>query len=171
MSSVAEGVFLRDLPWSMIWIGGGIAAAIIAADRILEARESAFRMPVLAVAVGIYLPLELTVPIFVGGIVAWAAARRSRGGAAPGSSRAGARPEGASGGRDGLLFASGLITGEALVGILLAIPFAAAQSTDVLRLAPEGFGPVADLLGVSGLLLFTLWLYRVGRRARAPGPR
>ena len=68
--------------------------------------------------------------------------------------------------RGGLLFASGLITGEALVGILLAIPFAAAQSTDVLRpgFVDDGFTTIATVLGVLGLVLFVTWLYRVASR-------
>ena len=67
----------------------------------------------------------------------------------------------------GLLFASGLITGEALVGILLAIPFAASQSTDVLALAPEGFEAVANILGIIGFALFCFWLFRTARGSRA----
>mgnify|MGYP001340034974 CR=1 FL=1 len=64
----------------------------------------------LAVAVGIYLPFELEVPIFVGGLIAWFAEQaRRRHGAGLGE-------------RHGLLFAAGLITGEAIVGILMAIP-------------------------------------------------
>jgi putative OPT family oligopeptide transporter len=153
MSSVANGVFTRNLPWGMIRIGALIAVAIIAIDKVLESRGAKFRAPVLAVAVGIYLPLELTVPIFVGGIVALLAGRAL--------ARRGAD---AASGQSGLLFASGLITGEAIVGILLAIPFAAAQSTDVLRLAPEGFEPVANWLGLGAFAFFTLWLYRVARR-------
>ncbi|NNF03116.1 MAG: hypothetical protein HKN17_01510, partial [Rhodothermales bacterium] len=69
--------------------------------------------------------------------------------------------------RRGLLFASGLITGEALVGILLAIPFAAYQSTDVLAFAPEGFEPIANILGVIGFVLFCTWLYRTANRVEA----
>ena len=61
----------------------------------------------------------------------------------------------------GLLFSSGLITGEALVGILLAIPFAAAQSTDVLSLAPEGFDQAALILGLAGFAFICAWLYRL----------
>ncbi len=162
MSSVASGVFLRNLPWTMIWIGVAIAVAIIALDKVLEVRGSSFRAPVLAVAVGIYLPLELTVPIFAGGLVAHLAGRslRRRLGRGAAFDEAAARA-----GRRGLLFASGLITGEALVGIILAIPFAAAQSTDVLRLAPDGFDTVANVLGVLAFAGFVLWLYRVARRA------
>jgi len=148
MQSVAQGVFARSLDWAIIGIGALIAVAIIVADQVLKARGSSFRMPVLAVAVGIYLPLELSVPIFVGGLVSQAAGRAL-----------GGRQESSR----GLLFASGLITGEALVGILLAIPFALAQSTDVLRLVPDSFAPVAHTLGVLVFLGFVYWLYRVAR--------
>ena len=67
-------------------------------------------------------------------------------------------------GRRGLLFSSGLITGEALVGIALAVPFAAAQSTEILRLAPEGFETIATGLGVAAFVFFVAWLYRVAKR-------
>ena len=61
----------------------------------------------------------------------------------------------------GLLFSSGLITVEAIVGILLAVPFAAAQSTDVLNLAPEGFDQAALVLGLAGFACICAWLYRL----------
>ncbi len=157
MSSVAKGVLTRDLPWDMIWIGVGIAITIIIIDKTLEARGSNFRTPVLAVAVGIYLPIELSTPIFLGGLAAHFAARNMR-------KRGATEEQVENGGRSGLLFASGLITGEALVGIALAIPFAAAQSTDVLALAPEGFESVAGVLGVVGLAFFVTWLYKVAQR-------
>jgi putative OPT family oligopeptide transporter len=158
MSSVAEGVFTRNLPWTMIWIGTLIAVAIIAADKVLEAKKSGFRMPVLAVAVGIYLPLELTVPIFVGGLIAWSVGRKLESRRGELGERYTAAVQASE--RKGLLFSSGLITGEALVGILLAIPFAAAQSTDVLAVAPEGFESAAGVLGLAAFALFAIWLYR-----------
>ncbi|MCG8469986.1 MAG: OPT/YSL family transporter, partial [Gemmatimonadetes bacterium] len=142
----------------MIGIGAAVAAVVIAIDKTLETRGSDIRIPVLAVAVGIYLPLELEVPIFVGGMVAWLVGRAisGRGGGEAAVERASQR---------GLLFASGLITGEALVGILLAIPFAAAQSTDVLTIAPDGFEDAARWIGLAAGIAFTLWLYRVSLRA------
>ena len=164
MSSVANGVFTRDLPWAMIGIGALVAAAIIALDQALKARGSSFRTPVLAVAVGIYLPLELSVPIFAGGMIAWAAARAIAAQHADAEARATAV---ANSERRGLLFSSGLITGEALVGILLAIPFAAAQRTDVLAIAPEGFETVATYLGMGAFVAFCVWLYRVAARSEA----
>ena len=78
MQSVAEGVFRGGLPWGMVLIGMGVAVAIIASDLALERRRSTFRVPVLAVAIGIYLPFELSVPILLGGVVAWFVQRAQR---------------------------------------------------------------------------------------------
>nr|WP_246043163.1 oligopeptide transporter, OPT family [Fodinibius saliphilus] len=159
MQSVAEGVFAQNLEWNMIWIGAVIAVAIIILDKVLEAKGSDFRTPVLAVAVGIYLPLELTVPIFIGGMIAWGAAkvvasRARKNDENPKKAKVEAE-------RKGLLFSSGLITGEALIGIILAIPFAIQESTDALRLVPQSFAPYADWLGAAAAIFFCIWLYKV----------
>lgn len=107
MKSVSDGVFTGNLPWTFVYIGAIIAVIIIALDIRQEKRGSDFRIPVLAVAVGIYLPIELTVPIFIGGMI-------NHLGKKAGASAATEKK--------GLLLASGLITGEALMGILVAVP-------------------------------------------------
>jgi putative OPT family oligopeptide transporter len=159
MSSVAFGVLTGGLPWNMIAIGAVIAVAIIVADKILEARGSTFRMPVLAVAVGIYLPLELTVPIFIGGVIAHVASRALR--TASPERRVTAE-------RGGLLFSAGLITGEALMGIGLAVPFAIAQSQDVIaKHIPEGMrtsAAAAQWIAIALFIAATAWLYSVAKR-------
>ncbi len=162
MQSVAEGVFTQQLEWTMIWIGAAIAVGIIILDQILKAKDANFRTPVLAVAVGIYLPIELTVPIFIGGIVAYIAGKRLTSGAeAAGEDVEKAKSAGE---RNGLLFASGLITGEALLGIILAIPFAIQESTNALRIVPESFAPWADWLGGIAMILFVVWLYKIATK-------
>ncbi len=123
MGSIATGIFGGALPWDAFWIGVGVAAAIIAADNYLEFKGSSFRMPVLAVAIGIYLPWELATPIFLGGLVAWLAGRSFRRqveevhGAATSAQRDAMVERRVN---RGVLFASGLIAGEALLGILIA---------------------------------------------------
>ena len=107
MKSVADGVFTGNLPWNFVYMGAIIAVIIILLDIHQEKRGSDFRIPVLAVAVGIYLPIELTVPIFIGGMI-------NHLGKKSGASEATDKK--------GLLLASGLITGEALMGILVAVP-------------------------------------------------
>ena len=143
MGSVATGVFEGGLPWTMIIIGGMVAALIIVLDKMLEARKASFRTPVLAVAVGIYLPLELTAAIFVGGLVWWAAERSSATGGGGQSLR-------------GLLLASGMITGEALIGIGLALPivlsnWSPAFGAEMFRVASAPLGGWPGFLGLSAL--------------------
>lgn len=127
MASVSKGLFGGQLPWDMIAVGAVIGVAIIVLDEILKARGSSFRTPVLAVAVGIYLPLELMTPIFLGGLLAWIAERRLR---RQGLDAAEIERRH----RKGLLFAAGMITGEALMGIAIAVPIVTSGSADVLAL-------------------------------------
>ncbi|MCK4577220.1 MAG: oligopeptide transporter, OPT family, partial [Candidatus Marinimicrobia bacterium] len=109
MANIARGVFEQDLPWSLIITGCILAIIIISSDKYLESRGSHFRLPVLAVAVGLYLPFHLVVPIFIGGVISYVTS-----GAISLDTKKSSQ--------NGLLYASGLITGEALVGILLALP-------------------------------------------------
>ena len=151
MASVSKGLFGGQLPWDMIALGAVIGIAIIVLDEVLKARGSKFRTPVLAAAVGIYLPLELMTPIFIGGVIAYLVERhlRRKGVDEAGLERAN---------RKGLLFAAGMITGEALMGIGIAIPIVSSGSADVLAL-PESlrFG---ELLGLTVVAVLALWLYR-----------
>jgi putative OPT family oligopeptide transporter len=155
MASVAKGMFGGALPWGMIAVGALIGVAVIVWDLWLKRRGFAFRAPVLAVAVGIYLPLDLSTPIFAGGLIAHFVDRALH--------IAGNHSEHAElAKRNGLLFAAGLITGEALMGIVIAIPIVVANRADVLAL-PESwqFGGWLGLIVVGGLA----WLlYRTGSR-------
>jgi putative OPT family oligopeptide transporter len=157
MASVAKGMFGGDLPWGMITIGGAIGIAIILVDQYLKRTNAPFRAPVLAVAVGVYLPLELSVPIFIGGLIAYLVERRL-----------GIRddsPQAERAKQSGILFAAGLITGEALMGILIAIPIVMAGRADVLALgAGLQFG---EPLGLAVVAALAYWLYRAGGRRLA----
>ncbi len=112
MQAVSVFVFNGGLPITMVAIGAAIAVALIGLDEFLAARRASFRTPVMPVAVGIYLPVGLSTPIFAGGLLAWALARAYR--------RPSREPHAEEGLRAGVLFSSGLIAGEALVGILVA---------------------------------------------------
>jgi putative OPT family oligopeptide transporter len=156
MAAVSKGMFGGELPWDMIAIGALIGIAIITLDEFLKARGSSFRTPVLAVAVGIYLPLELMTPIFLGGLLHHLVDRHLK--------RCGADAAALERHhRKGLLFAAGMITGEALMGIAIAIPIVSSGSADVLAL-PEAlrFGEWLGLLVVAGLALL-LWRSASGR--------
>lgn len=98
MKMIVEGVMDGNLPWTLVFIGVFIAVVI----EILG-------IPVLPVAIGLYLPLELSTPIMLGGAIRWFVDHKNKDEK---------KNNDASG---GILFCSGLIAGEGLVGILLAI--------------------------------------------------
>src|SRR5690606_1584574 len=126
MASVSRAMFGGSLPWNMVWMGAGVGAAIIIVDEWLKRSGSPHRAPVLAVAIGIYLPLEYPMPIFLGGLLAYSV-ERAHGGSA------GVRDEALKERlhRKGVLFSAGLITGEALMGIIIAVPIVASGRSDV----------------------------------------
>ncbi len=155
MANIARGVFNQDLPWNLIIIGAVLAIAIITLDKNLEKRGSTFRTPILAVAVGTYLPFSLSTPIFIGGLLSYMTIGKMS-------------PHGKEDiNQKGLLFASGLITGEALIGILLAVPlmlnelFAWSLPTNyaVFAEAPLHYWP--GLLVLGGICF---WLYRIASK-------
>jgi putative OPT family oligopeptide transporter len=164
MASVSRGVFHGGLPWTMVAIGAVIAVAVIALDQFLKAKGSEFRTPVLAVAVGLYLPFSLDIPILAGGLIAFFTmrARKRTLAAASGTLFDRLKNAEADGDKKGLLFASGLITGESLMGILLAVPITLAGiwpmfKGDFMALFPEpplgGWPGVAVMAG----LVYALW--------------
>ena len=141
MKSVSDGVFTGNLPWNFVFIGGIIAIVLILIDLRQEKIGSDFRVPVLAVAVGIYLPITLTVPIFIGGMI------NHLGKKAGGS----AKSE-----KNGLLMSSGFITGEALCGIGIAVPV---FLTGVKDWWPT-FYEKSDMIGVFVFISIIFWLYK-----------
>jgi putative OPT family oligopeptide transporter len=161
MASVARGLFGGELPWDMIGIGAVIGVVVIVFDLILKAKNAPFRVPVLAAAIGIYLPLETMVPIFFGGLLNYIVTR--------GFGKGLTEDEVEKRNRKGMLFAAGLITGEALMGIFMAIPIVAAGRGDVMAL-PAGLqihGTAGELAGLTILAAIGWWLYRVGKSKAA----
>jgi putative OPT family oligopeptide transporter len=148
MANLAKGVFGGALPWHLVGIGILLGVVVIALDVRQARRKASFRLPILAVALGMYLPLKLSATIMAGGILADFARRKQNTLLDQVEDR-------------GLLFAAGLVTGEALIGILLAFPVALSSlwpsvSGDPFQLfadAPLGGWPGLGALIVVGMLL------------------
>ena len=100
MKMIVEGVMDGNLPWGLVFIGVFIAIVI-----------EVLGIPVLPVAIGLYLPLELSTTIMVGGIVRWFVDKKAKAKGTDNSSDA----------SGGVLFCSGLIAGEGLMGIIIAV--------------------------------------------------
>jgi len=125
ISALAKGVLGGDLDWNLIGIGAGIGVVVIAIDEMLG-RAGKLRLPPLAVGMGIYLPMALTLLIPVGALIGhlynrWAL-RQSN-------------PEFAE--RMGVLMATGFIVGESLFGVAFAGIVAGTDSDAPLALVGE----------------------------------
>ncbi|HUR62301.1 MAG TPA: oligopeptide transporter, OPT family [Candidatus Thermoplasmatota archaeon] len=164
MATLSKAVFSAEglsVQAPMIWIGAGLAVVLIVTDFLLKRAGSPFGTPVMPVAVGIYLPVGTSVPIFIGGLAAWLgerAYRKWRRFDETGLVRADWREAAESGGRMAVLFASGLIAGEAILGIITA--FLVAQDV------PTGFdaGFRHDWAGIAMLLYFVFLAWYVAVR-------
>lgn len=109
--SIAEGFTGgAALPWDMVGLGAGLGALVLVLDRVLAARGSAFRLHLMPLAVGMYLPFGLGTPILLGGVMAHLLTRDSAS-----EAEADRRVHG------GVLFGSGVIAGESLTAVLLAV--------------------------------------------------
>ena len=145
MTNVANGVFAGNLEWGMIYAGAILGVVIILIDQYQAYRKADFRVPILAVAIGIYLPIELTLPIFIGGMLNHIASRT-------------ASEEGKN---NGLLIASGLITGEALMAIFIAVPlFFDKNYWPNLSLQ----SPFNDLVGIAIIAIILHRLFLVAKK-------
>lgn len=151
MKMVVEGVFGGNLPWNLVFAGAGIAIVV----EILQ-------IPVLPFAVGLYLPIHLSTPMVVGGLIRYYFEKK----------KMASEDERKKTIDKGILYSSGLIAGEGVVGILLAvfavIPVGAVKLGDVIDLSKK-----IDLGNIGGLAAFALLcatlIYAMTRKDKKAG--
>lgn len=160
-AALANGFFAEGkLPQEMVIAGMGVGVVLLVLDFFLERAQSKVRLHVMPVAVGIYLPVGLSVPILLGGIVRHLVEKRE----SPGDDAKTQR---------GVLLTSGLIAGESLAGVLLG--FLAYLGLKSLGVADKLFANLpesmrdggAQLLSLCVLIAVAVWVYRKALAARA----
>ena len=140
MKLVVEGVMGGTLPWSLLLCGVGIALCI-----------EVIGIPVLPFAVGLYLPIYLSAPIFLGGIIRWFVEKKKA---------KDSEQEQKETVEKGILYCSGLIAGEGVIGMILAIfaiiPVANGTLADAINLNyPLGqIGSVIFFIGIIASILY-----------------
>jgi putative OPT family oligopeptide transporter len=153
ISAIAQGVLGGNLDWNLIAWGGVIGVVVVIVDELLrKAKRGA--LPPLAVGMGIYLPMSLTLLIPIGAVLGhlyekWATRAQN--------------PEFAQ--RMGVLLATGLIVGESLFGVVFA-GIVAATGTDAPLALVKDFG-LAIPLGIVVFAVAVLGLYAWTRRESA----
>ncbi|MBJ7341593.1 oligopeptide transporter, OPT family [Mycolicibacterium sp.] len=156
ISSLAKGVFGGDLDWGLLGLGAAIGAVVILVDELLKLKTK-FALPPLAVGMGMYLPMSLTIVIPIGALLGryydkW-------------SERTGGDVEQKK--RLGVLMATGLIVGESLFGVVFAGIVAGSGSDSPLALVGEDFASWAEILGVVLFVGVVAGLYKWTRRYSA----
>jgi putative OPT family oligopeptide transporter len=164
ISTLAKGVIQGQIDWSLIAVGVAVGVAIVVIDE-LGRINGRFRLPPLAVGLGVYLPSSVTAPLVLGAIAGTFYNRWVKG-----------KPNGDAARRLGVLIASGLIVGESIWGVIYAgIIFAAqrgvihvADPSAPLAVIGSWFATPSEALAGLAFILVPLLLYRwVEGRARA----
>ncbi|MDI9818155.1 MULTISPECIES: OPT family oligopeptide transporter [unclassified Legionella] len=150
MAAITEAVFRNTLPWVMMLIGAGIIFLIIAVNFLLKL-ERYIKISILGVAIGMYLPLASSVPLFLGGMISmavqWQLAKRKI-----------KMQERRQRRQKGVLVACGLVAGSALIDVILAIPFSILHSPDALTLVGSGWRHYGIILGILSTLILAGWI-------------
>ena len=148
-ASLAKGFFGDgELPWDMVCIGAVLGIIILIIDAIIEKRGISFRLHLMPVAVGMYLPFGLSTPILVGGLMAYLIQKQNKTAINSDDSM-----------QNGILVSSGLIAGESLMGIVLAIVAGFGVGNFNLDL-DEGMSTVVTIIVA---LVFSFWFFRISK--------
>ena len=156
ISAIAQGVLGGNLDWNLIGLGGAIGVMAIAVDEILRATKRG-SLPPLAVGMGIYLPMSLTLLVPVGALLGKLYNKWAERASDPAFAQ-----------RLGVLMATGLIVGESLFGVLFAAIVGATDNDAPLALIEEF--PMAVPLGLAVFAGALGWLYYAKTRKEAAQP-
>jgi uncharacterized oligopeptide transporter (OPT) family protein len=157
VSYIIKGILDRQLPWALVLLGVMIAVTL----------QMSF-IPALAFAVGVYLPLSSSSPIFIGGMIRWLVDRKLR--ARPAYAKLQEHEFAAESDKSpGVLLASGYIAGGAIAGIIIAFlagvlsDFDHAITTWSIAHNPFFAGPYANVLALIPFTVLCVVLYFVAR--------
>ncbi len=164
MTTIAQGIFSSSMDWTYIFIGIGVGVVAIIINLILKGTTASLSLPPLAIGMGIYLPPALETPLVVGAVIGYFVNRYLRKRAAK---RAGnlVDQDVEICNRRGVLFSSGLIVGESIIGVIIAaiivISVTSGGSEAPLQLAGKGFEDTAEWLGLIVFVAVAIGLVRL----------
>lgn len=145
MKMIVEGVMGGNLPWNLVFVGVFIALVV-----------EVLGIPVLPFAIGLYLPIYLSVPMMLGGLLRWYLEKRKYASEKAKNDTV----------QSGVLYSSGLIAGEGIVGILLAvlavIPMGLNAEGKTLYLSDKiNLSEVFNIGNIGGLICFAVILFTI----------
>lgn len=138
IATIPAGIVNGNLPWTYIGVGVGLGALIIIIDTILEYKNCSFRLPILAFAVAIYLPIDYLSAMFLGAMIHFFAKTNPDDHAS-----------------EGILYCAGIVAGDSLLSVFLAVPIVVTSDADVIKVIsdPQLWPVIFPIL----ILLGTIW--------------
>lgn len=150
MTTIAQGIFSSTLAWEYVYIGLGLGVVLVIVDQLLKRNTRSLCLPPLAVGMGIYLPPSVQTPLVVGAVLGYFLRKHMKAKCGEEQAKEGARR--------GTLFASGLIVGESIIGVLLAgvivVSVSNGGSEAPLVIVGKGFADTAEWLGFLVFIVF-----------------
>lgn len=147
MAAITQAIFSKGLPWMLLISGALLMCLLLPITHWLKKRWT-FNLSILGVAIGIYLPMTSTVPLFIGAVLSFFIKKRLAKKTAKQEQR---------GLHKALLLACGLVAGAALMDVVLAIPFSLSHSSNVMQIKAliwEGSTLGFAVLSTIGLVYF-----------------
>lgn len=156
MTTIAQGIFSSNLDWNYILIGVGVGIVGIIVNLILKSTTANLTLPPLAIGMGIYLPPTLEMPLVIGSFMSYFVGKYLIKRAKERSGEL-AEADVEQCNRRGVLFASGMIVGESLIGVLIAIIIVISVTSgggeDPLAMVGKDFASTAEWLGLAVFLI------------------
>ncbi|RUR20299.1 oligopeptide transporter, OPT family [Legionella sp. km535] len=150
MAAITEAVFRNSLPWNMMFLGALIILFVIVLERIFNFKRY-LNLSILGIAIGMYLPLSSSFPLFIGGMIALFVQKRLQ-------RMKKDHEETITRKQKGTLIACGLVAGSAIMDVVLAIPFSIFHSPDALQLVGPEWKDKSVYLGVVITFVLAWWI-------------
>lgn len=155
IAMLIQNIIGHSQNWDLLLYGIILGCIGLIIDQI-GSRTKKFRFPVISIGIGLYIPPSLTIAIFAGSLLKYLVQRKHK-------KLAGTVSAEQISSMDAItnLFICGLIAGESLIGLFLAVPFVLKQSSDALKIVGDSFAPTATILGTIVICGIYLYAYRL----------
>ena len=147
MAAITQAAFSHLLPVTDLWYGAAIIFIILILQFIFKKPLASISL--IGVAIGIYLPLSSSTPLFIGGLISYLA------------QKAKTKPlHKQQNNHNGILVACGLVAGAAVTNVLLAIPFSLVKNQQIFNLLPASQHWLAEILAICATACIAYYLYK-----------
>ena len=152
IASLVEAIFEDTISWVLIGAGALFILILIILNYVLN--RSRFKFSILAIATGMYLPLTITIPLFVGSVLSEVIKRKLSKDSTLSTTEKETKIQ------SGFLIASGMLCGATLMQVVLAGIFAACHNSEVLKIIPKNMTNFSVSLSITTMIILFYWIYR-----------